>query len=87
MIKKTDEGVEVNVSTPTEKGAAVRDAIINACKEHGVAPSEIFPVLGEAIIRILVISAQVLGYDEVSYVHNFGDGLANCELEFKNKGN
>ena len=76
------EGIE-----PSEKAMAVRDAIIDACIEQNVYPEEIYPILGEAIVRLLTITAQILGYDEESYVHNFGEGLATCELEFKEKGN
>lgn len=76
------EGME-----PSEKAMAVCDAILDACIEQNVSPAEIFPIFGEAITRLLVITAQVLGYDEESYVHSFGEGLATCEIEFKEKGN
>jgi len=82
-VTETNDQRICEATEPSEKAMAVRDAIINACMEQGVAPSEIFPVLGEAIIRVLVSCAQTLGYDEVSYVHSFGGGLATCELEFK----
>ena len=76
------EGME-----PSEKAMAVYDAILDVCIEQNVSPAEIFPVLGEAVIRVLVNCAVVLDYDEVSYVHCFGKGLATCELKFKEKGN
>lgn len=76
------EGIE-----PSEKAMAVRDAIIDACSEQNVSPEEVFPVLGEAIVHLLVCCAQASGYDEVSYVHSFGEGLATCELKFIEKGN
>ena len=86
-ITKTKDEIIVEGTEPSEKAMAVRDAIIDACIEQNVYPEEIYPVLGEAIVSLLASTAQVLGYDEESYVHNFGEGLATCELEFKEKGN
>jgi hypothetical protein len=82
-VTETKDTMVCEAMEPSEKAMAICDAISNACKENDVAPSEIFPVLGEALIRVLVNCAGVLGYDEVSYVHCFGKGLATCELEFK----
>ena len=86
-VTETKDVMVCEATEPSEKAMAVSNAIIDAGKENGVAPSEIFPGLGEAVIRVLVNCAEVLGYDEVSYVHCFGKGLATCELQFKEKGN
>ena len=86
-VTETKEEKVCEATEPSEKAMAVSQAITDACREHNVSPSEIYPVLGEALIRVLVNCAEVLGYDEVSYVHCFGKGLATCELEFKDKGN
>ena len=86
-VTETKNQMIYEVTEPSEKAMAVRQAIIDACSEQNVSPAEIFPVLGEAVIRVLTSCAEVLGFDEVSYVHGFGDGLATCELEFKEKVN
>ena len=86
-VTETKDTMIYEATEPSEKAMAVSQAIIDACSEQKVSPTEIFPVLGEAVIRVLVNCAEVLGYDEVSYVHCFGKGMATCELEFKEKGN
>ena len=86
-VTETKDTMIYEATEPSEKAMAVSNAIIDACREHNVSPAEIFPVLGEAVIRVLVNCAVVLDYDEVSYVHCFGKGLATCELKFKEKGN
>ena len=86
-VTKTKDETIYEATEPSEKAMAVRDAIIDACIEQNVYPEDIYPVLGEAIICLLVFTAQVLGYDEESYVHNFGEGLATCEVKLKKKGN
>ena len=86
-VTETKDVMVCEATEPSEKAMAVSNAIIDACSEQKVSPAEIFPVLGEAVIRILVNCAGVLGYDEVSYVHCFGKSLATCELQFKEKGN
>ena len=86
-VTETKDEIICEATDPSEKAMAVRQAIIDACSEQNVSPAEIFPVLGEAVIRVLTSCAGVLGFDEVSYVHSFGKGLATCELEFKEKGN
>jgi hypothetical protein len=86
-VTETKDEIIYEVMEPSEKAMAVRDAIIDACIEQNVSPAEIYPILSEAIVRLLVISAQTLGYDVESYVHNFGKGLATCEIKFKDKKN
>ena len=86
-VTETKDVMVCEATEPSEKAMAVRDAIIDACIEQNVYPEEIHPVLGEAIVSLLAFSAQILGYDEESYVHNFGEGLATCKLQFKEKGN
>lgn len=82
-VTETKDTIIVEGTEPSEKAMAVRDAIIDACIEQNVYPEEIYPVLGEAIVSLLASTAQILGYDEESYVHNFGEGLVTCKLEFK----
>ena len=86
-VTKTKDETIYEATEPSEKAMAVRDAIIDACSEQYISPEEIYPILGEAIVHLLICCAQTLGYDEVSYVHSFGEGLATCDLEFKEKGN
>ena len=86
-VTETKDTMVCEATEPSEKAMAVSNAITDVCREQNVSPAEIFPVLGEAVIRVLVNCAEVLGYDEVSYVHCFGKGMATCELEFKEKGN
>ena len=80
-VTKTKDEIIVEGTEPSAKAMAVRDAIIDACIEQNVYPEEIYPVLGEAIVSLLAFTAQVLGYDEESYLHNFGEGLATCKLK------
>ena len=86
-ITETKDKIIVEGTEPSAKAMAVRNAIIDVCIEQNVYPEEIYPVFSEAIVSLLASTAQVLGYDEESYVHNFGKGLATCELQFKEKGN
>ena len=72
---------------PNEVSKALTDAIIDTLTCEGVHPNEVLPVLAEGIIRTLVPIAQTLGLDPVEYVHNFGKGIATCELKPKGKGN
>ena len=86
-VTETKDTMVCEATEPSEKAMAVSNAITDVCREQNVSPAEIFPIFGEAITRLLVITAQVLGYDEESYVHSFGEGLATCVIKQKKKGN
>ena len=83
--KELADGVEYTINEPSEKALIISDALCDVCKKVELHPDEIFPILGEAIIRTLIPVADTLGYDRNSYIHCFGKGLATVEMEFNNE--
>lgn len=83
--KELADCVEYTINEPSEKALIISDALFDACKKVNLNPEEVYPILGEAIIRTLIPVADALGYDRNSYVHCFGKGLATVEMEFNNE--
>lgn len=87
MEKVTREVVIYHSEQPSDVSKALTGAILHILECEGVHPDGVLPVLAEGIIRTLVPIAETLGIEPVVYVHNFGEGIATCELELKEKKN
>lgn len=77
-----EDSVEYFIDEPTEKAAYVTSAIALAFKEANIKPEEVMPVLGEAIIQLLTHIANLSGYEPLSLIKSFGEGIVTAEIEF-----
>lgn len=88
MNKKVINGDSVTyvIEEPTEKAQAVAGAILDAMERTKVHPAEVMPVLGEAVIEFLHAFADTVGYEPLSVIKSFGEGIYTAELECHEKG-
>lgn len=77
------DSVEYFIDKPTEKAAFVTKAIVDAFMKAKVDPEEVMPVLGEAIIQLLTHIANLSGYEPLSMIKSFGEGIVTAEIEFR----
>lgn len=77
-----EDSVEYRINEPTLKAAIVTDSILEAFKSAGVDAEEVLPVLGEAVIRLLSSIANLSGYEPLSLIKSFGEGIVTAEIEF-----
>lgn len=84
-IEKED-GVTYVINKPTVKADIVYGGLMDAMQRAGVQPDEVMPVLGEVMVHLLSGVAEFMGYEPMSMIRSFGNGIATCEIEFKNKG-
>ena len=82
-----EDSVEYTITEPTQKATYVTSAIVLAFKEANVEPEEVMPVLGEAIIQLLTHIANLSGYEPLSMIKSFGEGIMTAEIEFEKHGN
>lgn len=80
-----DDWCQMDVKTPTQASVEIMKSILLTCFNHKVLPRDVCPVMMEGVIRALVAVAQTLEIDAERYVHDFGKGLMQCELSFKDK--
>lgn len=77
------DSVEYIINEPTEKAAFVAACIAEGFKAAHVEPEETMPVLGEAIIQLLTHIADLCGYEPLSMIKSFGQGIVTAEIEFR----
>lgn len=82
MKKKRNENCTTyTIDSPSDLGGVISESIFKAMADNRVMPDEVLPILGESVVRFLMMVAEPLGYEKKEIVKVFGEGLATAEIE------
>ena len=70
------------LKTPTVEATHLLNAMVESMADDRIDPQDVLFVLGEAVIRFLIASAEILDCEPKEMVKVFAEGLANAEIGY-----
>ena len=83
--QRNEDSTTYTIESPSEIGLQIAEGIFKTMADNNTQPGDVLPVLGEAVVRFLVMIAEPIGYDRNEIVNIFGEGIVNAKIEFKSK--
>ena len=79
--KRNENGTTYTIDSPSDLGGVISESIFKEMADNEVLPDEVLPILGEAVVRFLMMVAEPLGYEKKEIVKVFGEGLVGADIE------
>ena len=83
--KETKDGIEYTIEGPTKAAQDLKNEIIKSMAASRVKGDEVLPVLGEAVIEVLITISNIVGDDPMGLIKCFGEAIYTAELALKKK--